>query len=165
VPIPKSKEALAALLAQLGARDPEGWATSEVNEGTPQLLRYLFLREAWRYVQPEDDHSWIDREIDSGRAHADEPFAALGLALAKCRDAGVSEQDLTDIARCLQARAIFSICYLLNDGPQDVPEELEDISWGLFRLDDGESPVGRAIEGLHESVLELDPSGREMRPR
>lgn len=165
MPIPKSKKALAALFEKLGARDPEGWVTSEVTEGVPQLLRYLFLREAWRYVQAEDDHSWIEQEIDSSRARADEPYAALGLALARCRDAGASEQDLTDIARCLQARAIFSICYLLSDGPQDVPEELEDVMWGLFRLNDSERPVGPAIDGLHESVLELDPTGREMRPR
>lgn len=165
MPIPKSKKALTELFAQLGARDPEAWASSEVTEGVPQLLRYLFLREAWRYVQAEDDHSWIEEEIESSRAHSDEPYADLGLALARCRESGASEQDLTDIARCLQARAIFNVCYLLTDGPQDAPQELEDVTWGLFRLNESERPVGPAIDCLHESLLELDPTGRGMRPR
>jgi hypothetical protein len=39
---------LAATFRKLGARDPEGWADSQVEEGIPQLARYLFLRQAWR---------------------------------------------------------------------------------------------------------------------
>ena len=165
MPIPKSKKALVALFTQLGARNPESWAASEVSEGIPQLLRFLFLREAWRYVQSEDDHSWIDREIDSSKTNARDPYAALGLSLARCRAAGATDQDLTDIARCIQAGMMFSMCNILSNGPQDVPDELEDVAWGLFRLNDSDRPVGPAIDGLHESVLDTDPTGREMRPR
>jgi hypothetical protein len=38
--------ALTDLLRKLGARKPEVWAQSQAEEGIPQLLRWLFLREA-----------------------------------------------------------------------------------------------------------------------
>jgi hypothetical protein len=165
LPIPKSKTALIDLVAQLGAPNPTQWATSELSEGIPQLLRFLFLREAWRNVQDEDDHSWIEREISSAAAGPENPYAQLGSALSRCREKGVSDQDLTDICRCLQVKMMFNICYLLSDGPQDVPEQLEDVAWSLFRVNENERPVGPPVDALHESVLETDPTGREMRPR
>jgi len=44
-------------------------------------------------------------------------------------------------------------------------KELSDFAWGLFQLDGDGTPVPPCIGGLHESVLETDPTGREMRPR
>jgi len=165
VPVPKSQKSLTALLEKLGAREPETWAKSEVEEGIPQLLRFLFLREAWRYVQDENDHAWIAREIESARQRPTEPYAQLGHILERCQARGVSDQDLTDMARCHQAAMMFHLCYLMSSGPQDAPEELEDVAWGLFRINANDRPVGPAIDALHESVLETDPTGREMRPR
>ena len=37
---------LTRLFARLGAPDPQGWASSQPNEGILQLARYLFLRQA-----------------------------------------------------------------------------------------------------------------------
>jgi hypothetical protein len=47
--------------------------------------------------------------------------------------------------------------------PQEEPE-LSQVAWGLFEVD-GEGNAGRSIRGLHESVLETDPTGREMCPK
>jgi hypothetical protein len=69
----------------------------------------------------------------------------------------------------MQYGLLFDVCYLLDDpysaleGIEGLPPELEGFSWGLFEVDD-EDRVGRPISGLHESVLETDPTGREMRP-
>jgi len=41
---------LAARFRSLGAEDPESWARSEVQEGIPQLGRFLFLRALWEAV-------------------------------------------------------------------------------------------------------------------
>jgi len=165
VPIPKSEKSLRVLFEKLGAREPDAWARSEVSEGIPQLLRFLFLREAWRYVQDENDHTWISQEIEASRKRPTEAYAHLGSVLERCRTLGVSDQDLTDMARCHQAAMMFHLCYLMSSGPQNAPEELEDISWGLFRVNDNDRPVGPAIDALHESVLETDPTGRAMQPR
>jgi hypothetical protein len=162
--IPASKAELAKLFAELGASSPESWAESQINEGIPQLLRFLFLKSAWRYVVAEGDSSWIDEEIKLGRNRPQAPFAGLGQTLEKLRNQGVADEDLTTIARCLQAQMIFSLGYLLDSGPSEQTEEIQDVTWGLFQVDDNGHPFGPAISGLHESVLEFDPTGREMRP-
>ena len=41
-------EALAETFRRLGAGDPEAWALSEVEDGIPQLARFIFLRRLWR---------------------------------------------------------------------------------------------------------------------
>ena len=44
----KALSDLAHLFKIAGASDPEAWARSEVEEGIPQLARFLFLRQAWK---------------------------------------------------------------------------------------------------------------------
>jgi hypothetical protein len=63
----------------------------------------------------------------------------------------------------MQAELLFSLCYLIED-PGDVEPEVEDVAWALVQVD-AEGTVLDTIGGLHESVLETDPTGREMRPR
>lgn len=45
-----------------------------------------------------------------------------------------------------------------------LPEAVKQVRWALMRIDDDDQPIDR-IGSLHESVLETDPSGREMRPK
>jgi hypothetical protein len=146
-----------------GARDPNAWAKSEVEEGIPQLARFLFLRQAWRSIVPDDDTSWIEREIQSATRNPNAPGSELGVALAKLKGAGANLRDLTVIARNAQWQLLHSICYLLSD-PSIEEEELQQVAWGLFEIDE-DGNIGRPIECLHESVLETDPTGREMRPK
>jgi hypothetical protein len=68
---------------------------------------------------------------------------------------------LTDTFRRLGARdphswAASQIEFLDDDMPP--------VSWGLFQLDEEGNPLA-PIDFLHESVLGMDPTGREMRPR
>jgi hypothetical protein len=164
MPIPKTQSELAEIFRKLGATSPEEWARSQLNEEIPQVIRYLFLKQAWERIIVEGKSDWIDNAIARAEKYPNEPYAGLGSALARARAAGVANDDLIEIGRCLQAQTLFSISYLL-DGPDYSIEELEDIGWGLFETDQEGCPVGRSIGGLHESVLENDPSGREMRPR
>jgi hypothetical protein len=66
------------------------------------------------------------------------------------------------MARCLQAQMLFYVGYLL-EGPTTVPPGMGEVTWGLFQTDENDVPYGPRIGGLHESVLESDPSGMEMR--
>jgi hypothetical protein len=88
MPIPASKAELAKVFAELGASSPESWAESQINEGIPQPLRFLFLKSAWHYVAAEGDDSWIDEEIQLGRNRPQAPFAGLGQTLEKLRSQG-----------------------------------------------------------------------------
>ena len=164
MPIPTSEEELTRLFRELGASSPEQWARSQIAEGIPQLLRFLFLKSAWKNIPNEGDFTWIETEIQEANADPDRPYAGLGLSLSRCINQGVSIEDLNEIARCLRAQMLFSVGYLV-DGPEYFLDSIEDISWGLFQTDADGRPVGKQISGLHESVLEFDSTGREMRPR
>jgi hypothetical protein len=162
--IPSNAAKLAKLFDMFGAKDAASWASSQINEGIPQLQRFLFLRQAWRSILDEDNVSWIDAEIKAAERDPVGPYAGVGAALKRALEAGVARQDLTDIARGIQAQTLFQICYLLDD-PSFSEPELENFAWGLFEVDEEDNPIGSRIGSLHESVLETDPSGREMRPR
>ncbi|HYQ43032.1 MAG TPA: hypothetical protein VER11_13720 [Polyangiaceae bacterium] len=154
---------LAAIFAKLGARDPAGWARSQLEEGIPQLARFVFLRQAWRAIVSEEDSSWIEEAVSRSNTHPKEPYAGVGHALRALRARGATDEELTDLVRGMQARLLFDFCYLLED-PGDVEPEVADIAWALVQIDDAGTVIGN-IGGLHESVLETDPTGREMGPR
>lgn len=164
MPLPTKLKPLTKLIQQLGYPEPEAFAQSVIDEGPHQLLAALFVHQAWKWhVVPDGDVTWIDREIASAAKRPNEPYAGLGLALKRCREAGVEDKHLIEMARCHQAATIFRICYLLGDPGFDDPE-LEDVAWGLFQVDENDRPVGQALDALHELVLGSDPTGREMRP-
>jgi hypothetical protein len=154
---------LTGLFEKLGARDPEGWAESQIDEGIPQLARFLFLRQAWRAVVAENDSAWIGAAISRAESHPAEPYAGVGHALRSLRARGATDAELTDLARGMQAQLLFQLCYLLED-PGELEPEVSDVSWSLVQVDE-DGDVLANIGGLHESVLETDPTGREMRPR
>lgn len=158
---------LTEVFRALGARDPEQWARSQLQEGIPQLHRFLFLRQAWEQVVDENDDSWIDSFIEAARKNPEAPFSGQGLAIERMLALGVSRSDIVELVRNSQAEMIFSLCYLIEDPLFD--EEVENrvgmVGWALVTTDDEFEPTGQTIGGLHESVLETDPTGREMRPR
>lgn len=50
-----------------------------------------------------------------------------------------------------------------SDDPGDVEPEVSDPWWTLFLVDENGTPIV-PVDALIESVLETDPTGREMRP-
>ena len=158
---------LERIFQALGAEDPADWASSQINEGIPQLHRYLFLKKAWSLVIGEEDDSWIEEAIEAWGRNPDAPYSGQGRALEKMIALGVERSSIVDLVRAAQAEMIFGICYQLNDPSlSNVEEELVgDIGWTLVKTDDDYEPTSEVIDSLHESVLDLDPTGREMRPR
>lgn len=150
---------LTELFRKLGASEPESWAHSQITEGIPQLPRYLFLRQAWREVIKPDDRRWMS-EMQPRDPNG--PGAALGPAIDRILATGAREEDLTTVVRIMQWRLLAGLCVLLED-PDLLENEVADMTWGLFLLDEKYEPVV-PIGGLIESVLETDPTGREMRP-
>lgn len=165
MPYPNTEHELTELFRKIGAESPESWARSQLQEGIPQLHRFVFLKLAWERIIGDGDIDWIAGEIELYRKQPDGPYAGLGRSLQRMVGKGVALEDISELARCLQAQMLFSIAYLL-DGPDHVPaEDLESLNWGLFETDEDGLAIGHQISGLHESVLETDPTGREMRPR
>jgi hypothetical protein len=154
---------LVRLFEIAGAPHSKEWAQSEIDEGIPQLARYLFLRQAWRQVVADGDTAWIDREIQHSQRDPEGPGAELGNALARLLKSGARREDLAEVARTMQWQLLHGLCYQLSDPSIEEPE-LSAVGWRLFEVDE-QGRIGRPIEGLHESVLETDPAGREMRPK
>ncbi len=155
---------LTEIFRRLGAHDPEAWARSEVGENIPQLARFLFLRSAWQYVLAEDDAKWIDAALEHAAQRPNDPCAGIGPALQRLLNLGANRQDLTDIVRVKQYETLFGLCYLLAF-PERLDPELGEIGWLLEEVDSHGQVTGRLVDALHESVLSMDPTGREMRPR
>jgi hypothetical protein len=160
---PFNQEELTALFRKLGASDPEGWAGSQVREGINQLARFLFLRKAWSLIVREGDTSWIDGEIKYAEAKPQKSYAGVGTALKTLRSLGAGDDQIIDIVRGMQAELLFGFCYLLDEAGDHETESL-GVLWGLVQMGTDGRPL-EPISSLHESVLETDPTGREMRPR
>lgn len=162
-----SLDELKDIFTRLGADDPEIWAKSQHEEGINQLHRFLFLRQAWKCVCGEDDDSWIDRQIAHFHRRPDEPYAGAGRALERLLALGADRRDIVDLVRGTQAEALFNFSYLLSDPDlhDEKVEEVREMGWALVEADQDGNPTGRGIGQLHESVLEMDPTRREMRPR
>ena len=161
--IPDTEEALTELFTRLGASDPQGWAQSQLQEGIPQLHRYLWLRQAWKFIVAEDDTGWMNAHMRHAAVRPDDPYTGVGHALRRCLAQGVDLGLLNDIVRGMQVELLAGLSYMLED-PDFSEPELAELGWGLFATDAQGHPM-QAIPGLHESVLELDPTGRSMRPR
>ena len=84
------------------------------------------------------------------------------MALERLRELGAKAEDLTDLVRGMQVALMSSLMYLLDD-PGDVAREAE-VAWALLEISPSNEVVA-VISSLHESVLQTDPTGREMRPR
>lgn len=148
---------LTALFRDLGAPDPEGWARSQIEEGINQLHRFLFLRQAWSLVVPDDDDRWIDAVIANSARQPDGP--SVGIALRGLIDAGADRRLIVGVVRGMQAELLFSLCYLLEDSGLH-EEAVAHVGWRLVEADQMGEPIGGPIPGLHESVAETDPARR-----
>ncbi len=162
----RSTEELVEIFRALGANDPEGWASSQVEEGINQLHRFLFLRKAWQQVAGADG-GWIDRVVEAAARRPDDPFAGAGHAIRRMLAAGVDRHDIIELVRASQGELLSAICYLLDDPSltDDEQQLVGDLGWALVETDDDFEPTGEVIGGLQDSVLDTDPEGREMRPR
>lgn len=150
---------------QAGAPEPEEWASSEVRQGIAQLARFTFLRSVWPdIINTWLDAAWIDEWISAARAQPTGPFADAGLALQRMRENGIAPIDVSSVARATAYAVVFAVLYKVGYGAD---KELDDEypGWRLMELDlkSGEL-TGRDVGALYESVLSLDPTGREGRP-
>ncbi|MSU59914.1 MAG: hypothetical protein EXS35_17395 [Pedosphaera sp.] len=157
---------LAAHFRALGAYDPDGWARSQVEEGIPQYARFVFLRQAWQSIIADGDAAWIDLHIGAAERQPRSPGASIGPALKRMLASGASREDIAEVVRVMQWSALEGMAYQLDDsGVVEYPsEKMPRVNWALFEVDEAGQPL-HSIDCLHESVLDTDPTGREMRPK
>jgi hypothetical protein len=132
-------------MAALGAPDPASWAESEIGENIAQQARYIFLRSVWpNMIDPYSDESVV-RRIP---------------AAARLLDAGATMADLSTALRAVAYETAFGVVERIDEGHDpDAPDDSP--GWALMETDSEPKLTGRDVVGLHESLLTLDPSGRE----
>jgi hypothetical protein len=157
---------LACHFKALGAVDPEGWARSQVQEGIPQYARFVFLRQMWQNVVREGDTAWIDSEIAAAERRPRDPGASVGPVLKRMLALGVSREDIAELARVMQWQTLAGIAYQIDDsgGVSYPSDSTPQVHWALCEVTE-EGEVLHSIDAIHESVLDVEPSGREMRPK
>ncbi len=158
-------EALVARLKALGARNPDEWALSEIAEDTPQLARYCLLRRVWPelidvYKAPQP---WISNTVAASERDPRAPFSDAGLALKRLLGNGAQPEDISIVARAVAYEAVFG-CLELIDKRRSPHAEDACPGWRLVEVGRDGKLTGRELGGLHESLLSMDPSGREGRP-
>ena len=138
--------------------------SSQDSESTPQEV---FLRGAWKCVPSEDDLSWVQHV--SRQPLSEEPLGDYGALVARMLECGVTEYDIARFAKIVGYETACGIAYHLEDpnaSYEDFPDDRnEQLAWQLYLVDDETNQPLEPLTGLHESLLSLDPSGREMRPK
>jgi hypothetical protein len=160
---PDELRSLTEVFRRAGARDPESWAHSQLAQGIPQLAIFSFAKALWHGVIREDDESWIDIEVEwaNKNRNSNAPCTQMGSALREMISKGVSRSAINDLVRVVQYLALFHASSIL-DGSR--LENVPVTDWTLHQVDETGNPVA-VIQGLHEVLLSMDPTGREMRPR
>lgn len=142
-----TRDELTALFTNLGAAHPRQWADSQIDEGIPQLHRFVFLRQAWQAVLDPGNRHWLGNLERGGGTVAE--------AIVRLQAAGASHADLATLVRSMQQDLLFSLCQQL-DASGGIEPDVEGVSWGLFTTDENGSPL-EPLTMLHESVMETDP--------
>ena len=154
-------ETLTEIFRQAGAPRPETWAESQINEGINQLARFSFLKNITSEWLKENEYGWIDKMINGLDAASDVPCSQFGTAVKEMLEKNVSKEAIVDLIRVVQFETLYHVCSTI-DKTYEVTTPVTN--WRLFELDDDDNPVA-TIGNLHESLLQFDPSGREMGPR
>jgi hypothetical protein len=151
-----NRERLVHLLKLAGAPNPEELAAREIENDEPELVRFLFLRQASRELLPErDDYSWMDRVIGAAHRYPNAPEAHGGPALERLLAQGCSRSDINEVVRAERWDLFSRFSYLLSD-PCFAEAELYEHGWALVECD-SDGKVGRVVDALQESVADWDP--------
>jgi hypothetical protein len=148
----------------MGAADPEGMASSQLDDGVPELHRFAFLKRLWDQVVNPGDTKWIGQTVDQAAALGeDDPQAAAGPALRRILAAGVEPIDIIKVVWAAQAEMVYNIAFQPDDPgfavaqlPRHGGMEEDDAMWGLFAVNEAGKPK-QLIEGLHEVWTEIVP--------
>ncbi len=126
----------------------------------------VFLRGVWRSMIPRtDDLGWVER-VAALPLEPDRPLGDFGALVRRMLDAGLGAHEIARFAQIIGYETAFGLCCHLEDpiaSYEGFPDDGEERSWGLFVVDRSGEPT-TPLAGLHESILSMDPSGREMRP-
>jgi hypothetical protein len=98
----------------------------------------IFAQAVWKYIPDEEDSSWVRKisELESSK----EPLGDFGPIVEDMLSKGVAPETIARFAKIVGYETAFGICYHLGE-------------------------TNEGLVGVHEVLLSMDPTGREMRPK
>ncbi len=160
-------EALTEAFVQLGYSEEESRAKAayQVKDGSPELARMSFLKAAWAGVVAEENDDWIQRRIDTFKKAPEGVGNGAGRALIRLLKLGANKKVLTDLVRTMQFETLNEVLNVIDNSGHPYNDPLAPALHWHFTLVKKCPARNVDLGGLHESVLETDPTGREMRTR
>jgi hypothetical protein len=159
---------LMQFLREQGCDDPEGWVQAEIEEGRAAVTKWLFLQQLWPGIidGSVSNPSWIYRFIDQSKAAPASAFADAGRSMERIVAAGISAEDIGRVMRFAAYESVFGVLSFIDERyAQNIKGEVAMArGWALIEINGEGVLTGRSLDGLHESLLSMDPSGREGRP-
>ena len=155
---------LIARMRAFGASDAEEWVRSEIQENIPQFVRFLVLRRLWRSIDRwrDDSADYVPQFMAEAECNPAGYFADAGLAMKRMVEAGAAAEDIGKVARRVAYEAMFDALNTIDEGYDwEAGDDLP--GWVLIETDPAGEPTRRYVQGLHEDLLSMDPSGREGR--
>jgi hypothetical protein len=128
--------------------------------------KQIFLRGVWSKIPDETDVAWVRRVAKQPLSGG--PLGDFGALVKKMRDAGITAHEIARFAKIIGYETAFGIMYLLGDphaSYEGFPPEPEQLQRQLYLIDPESEVPGEPLLALHESLLSMDPAGREMRPK
>lgn len=148
-----TEDELTALLTRLGAKDARDRARLQIEEGHPELERYLLVDHAIRCTVTQRTIAWIESALWNA---PDAPVRPLSAALERVLASGASREDITTIVGVMQREAIQAVFDVL-DNPTDAIWFAEANGWKLFQTNPDGAPLCD-MRGLGDLAREIAPS-------
>jgi hypothetical protein len=142
----KQKEEFESLVIRLehaGAKNPLGWASSEVTEGIPQFGRFLLLKNLFEIGKSTEDNISIAGDFDD----------ELDAKYTEIKNI-VGEEKLLPFLSSYTKGVLYNVVELLDEGNRQ--SDQDKISWTLMKTDENFKPTGQIIQGLHEDFIEFE---------
>ncbi|MBT2788257.1 MULTISPECIES: hypothetical protein [unclassified Halomonas] len=126
----------------------------------------IFARGVWKCIPDEEDSSWV--KTISEAEISKEPLGDFGAIINEMLSKGVASETIARFAKIIGYETAFRLCYHLEDPSasyDSFANDADTIAWGLFEVIPESDAPRQRLTGVHEILLSMDPSGREMRPK
>jgi len=125
----------------------------------------IFARSVWSLLPDEEDTRWV-RSMAARPLNVTQPCGDEGALIKRMLDCGLSEYEIARFAKLVSYEVAFGLTYMLGDAGAGIEGMKRDrIDWALFVTGTSSDDPKERMYGMHELLLQLDPSGREMCPR
>lgn len=157
---------LSQVFRDLGATNPESFASSQLQEGIPQLAHFVFLKQAWEnIIDLENIDLWFDHIAQLAEEYPRGLPRQIAEALTPIISKGVSREEIAKLIQLVQYDTLDKLCFMLDDGGFASPlnvrdEEWQPVRWSRIQVDDDGNFVA-PISALHEYSNGESPDGKQ----